>query len=81
MFEARSSHQPSPVLTRTPSVRVDLAPSADEPVAHLVDDRELATLVDLEAQSPAWRPTRHRVHDLGQALPSCDTASISRTAA
>ncbi len=81
MFEARSSHQPSPVLTRTPSVASTVAPSPDKPVADFVDDRELAHLVDLEAQFRGRDRDRHVVHDFGQRSADCDTASISRTAA
>jgi hypothetical protein len=42
VFEARSSHQPSGVLTRAPSVRFTSAPRRFEPVEHFVDHREFA---------------------------------------
>ena len=66
VFEARSSHQPSAVLTRAPSVRSTSAPVGGEPVEHLVDHRELAALVDLEAQLRRVDHRRHRRAQRGQ---------------
>ena len=68
VFEARSSHQPSAVLTRTPSVASTLAPSAES------RSRTSSTIANLRLSS-TWKRSsgvadrlRHRVHDLGQAL-------------
>ena len=68
VFEARSSHQPSPVLTRTPSVASTFAPSADRRSRTSSTIANLRALVDLEAQLRRRDRLRHRVHDLGQAL-------------
>ena len=50
VFEARSSHQPSGGADAHAVGGVDLGAVGGEAVANLLDDRELAALVDLEAQ-------------------------------
>ena len=82
VFEARSSHQPSAVLTRTPSVELTSAPSAASRVGDFVDHRELAALVDREAQFGGRDRYRHFAPSARSA--TCrwpTTASIRRTAA
>ena len=68
VFEARSSHQPSLVLTRTPSMSVNLAPACLQARLDLLDDAELALVGAVEAQLGRVDRLGQPVAHLGQAL-------------
>ena len=68
VFDARSSHQPSSVLTRTPSISCTVMPStAAQAPPHLLDHRELPVVSAVDAQLRRVHHLRQGVQHIGNA--------------